>query len=279
MTEFETSTASTTKTTRRQRVTWLAVGAPLTVVALVVGSLGVVSAWSTLDGAFTETDSSTASYSRAISRLDLDLALGEAHITGGGTEGVEIRRELTWAGTEPTIDETWDGDTLRVDTECPNSFPDWFNPECSIDYTAQVPRTAGADVRTATGRIDVRDLDGEVALVSTTGTMMVDNLGGPLSARATTGDLTGSDLASPEVDTSIKSGVTDLHFTEAPDRITAEATTGQIIIEVPRDDGPYRVDVQTTTGEQRVDVATDPDADRVIGVQTTTGDVHVRYAA
>ncbi|SNR75004.1 Putative adhesin [Haloechinothrix alba] len=273
-----TARASTTAH-RRWRAVWFTAGGLLTVAALLLGSLGVVSAWAVVERPFTETETSSETYSRAAAHLDLEIERGQAHVTGNDADRVEVQRELTWSNSRPTVDETWVGDTLRVRTECTNSFPRWIAEACSIGYSARLPRAAAADIRATTGSIDVRALDGELTLTSMTGPITVDDTAGSLTARTNTGDITGSNLGSAEVDTKVSTGDTELRFAEEPRRVSAVATTGSVTIEVPRGVDPYQVDVHTSTGDQRVDIAQDPRAARFIDVRTTTGDVHVRYSS
>lgn len=275
MNEPETATMSA-----RGRRVWLGVGAVLTVAALLLGGMGVVSAgWSAFQSTATETRSE--SYARPVSRVEVGSVLGSVSLSGTDSHGIDVRRELTWSGPEPEVGETWADDTFAVETVCPDRFPQWVSRVCSVDYSAQVPADTDVEVNTTTAPIDMRGFGGELALTSTTGPITVDDAVGPLSAGATTGDITGTDLRSARVDAQVRTGDLELSFTEPPDRVTATSTTGEVTIEVPRADGPYRVDVQTSTGEQRVDVAQDPDAepDRRIDVTSTTGDVHIRYAS
>lgn len=264
----------------RFRHAWMAAGVMLTMIALIAGSLGVVTVWAVVRGADTKHDITSQSYPRAPARVEVENgARGTVSIAGRDTDRLDVERDLTWSRAEPSVDETWVGDTFRVDTECPNPRLMWVSHRCSVDYEAAVPRDAAADVHSPTGSIDVRDVGGGVALTSTTGDIIVDDVAGPLSAQVTTGEITGANLDSTRAAAETTTGDITLGFTASPERVEAVATTGDVIIEVPNSDDPYRVDVQSKTGEQHVEVSQDPEAERVIDVTISTGDVHIRYAS
>ncbi|PSL02127.1 putative adhesin [Haloactinopolyspora alba] len=259
------------------RRVWLVTGAVLAAAALVIGVTGIVAA---LQRTSTETRYASQTYPRSAAHVQVDVDRGKVTIAGGDAGRVETQHARRWSGGEPSVDETWSGDTLRVDGRCPDSLLSWIGQVCSVEYAAQVPRDAGADVGSTTGSIEVGQLGGQLGLSATTGSITVEDVSGPLTARATTGDITGSGLRSDRVDAEVSTGDVTLRFAEPPERLTAAARTGDVTIEVPRSGGPYRVDARTNTGEQQVDVAQDPDAapERTIDVTTSTGDIHVRYA-
>jgi DUF4097 and DUF4098 domain-containing protein YvlB len=74
-------------------------------------------------------------------------------------------------------------------------------------------------------------------------------------------------------------GGVDLRFAQAPDQVQANTTNGSVTVRLP-DTEAYRVDAQTVNG--RVDtqnVATDPDSQHTITVETVNGGVTVEHAA
>ncbi len=272
-------TSPVTMSASARRV-WLGLGVVITMSALLFGGMGVISVgWAALQRASVETSSENHSYAGKASNVEVQSARGMIVLTGTDSDGIDTSHELTWSGPEPDVDEAMVGETFTVDVGCPEPFPQWISHVCSVDYTAQIPADADVDVSTTTAPIEVRDVDGGLALMSTTGPLTVDAASGPLRAHVTTGDIIGSGLRSAQVDAEVVTGSVALSFTTPPERVLAMVTTGDVTIEVPRTGGPYRVEVDTTTGEQHVDVAQDPEAepDRVIDVTTTTGDVHVRY--
>lgn len=269
----------TTPARARHRRVWLAVGTVLTAAVLLTGAVGVLGAVGVTapsDAPHTERESRT--YPRPAARVEMSMASGTTRVVGGDTARVEVERELTWSGDRPRVDETWHGDTLRVETQCRDPFPRWAWDGCEVDYTAAVPHDAAVDVRTDTGAIDARGLGGELALRSLTGSISVEDASGSLSAETSTGEIAGSGLRSPRAQAGVTTGTIDLRFAEPPDRVVASATTGTVHIKVPRG-GSYRVEVSTTTGARDVQVVQDPAAERTIEVTTTTGDVHVGYGS
>jgi hypothetical protein len=70
----------------------------------------------------------------------------------------------------------------------------------------------------------------------------------------------------------------ELTFAAAPQQLTAKTGSGDVDIAVP-DDDTYQVVVETSVGDTEIRVRQDPGATRTIGVQTSRGDVRIRYAS
>lgn len=245
------------KSSSRVRAGWRIVGVVLTAAAL---AFGTITAWATASRTSVATETQRHGYPRTAHRVEADVALGSVTLTAGEPEQVQLDRELHWSHTKPTTTQGWTGDgTFRVTAACPNSFPPWINQVCSVEHAIRVPPDVAAEVTTTTADIEVREL------------------GGPLRLSSSTGAITGSGLRSAHVDARLSVGDLHLSFAEPPERVTVAATAGTITIEVPRGES-YRVPLDATAGDHKVDVVQDPAATRVIEVNTTSTDVHVRYA-
>lgn len=275
----------------RRRAAWLVAGGVFTVLALLAGiAVAGSSIWAAVplsapsspraapqSSTETETETEHQRYPRAAEQLDLEVPVGDVSIVAGSPERVEIERTLRWSGERPAIAETWSGDTLRIVVDCPGGGPQ-RGAECKVDQVVQAPPEAGAAVDTAAGAIDVRDIHGELSLSTAAGAITLAGVSGSLSVSSAAGNITGSDLRSPRVEARLQAGTANLRFAAAPEHVTVEATAGSVTIEVPPGDA-YQVRITTTVGAQQVDVVQDPDADRVIEVRTTVGEVRIRYAA
>lgn len=270
-----TRTTTPTPTASRPRPTaWLVVGLILTAVSVLAASV-IIYTWSARLSPETETEHQ--SHTRPVTRIVFDAAGGDLVLMPGPPGQVSFDRRLEWSDSRPTIRETWDGETFHLTARCPdNPVRLGVSPVCSAAYTMDVPAGVTVEVHNASGRTEVRDLQGEVRVSETDGSITVAGLAGPLVLRTTSGDIAGSGLRSAEVDVQVGSGDVDLSFAAAPDELTVATVRGDLTLDVPRD-GRYQVRVETSTGSQDIDVVHDPDATRMINVRTTSGDVRIQH--
>jgi hypothetical protein len=258
----------------RLRSVWLVAGGMLTVIALVVGARAV---WMGVGRLTMDTAAQRQSYAHPVSRIEVDVD-GNLSLAAGGAGRVAVERRLEWSGPEPRIEETWVGDTLRIVARCVGSSgPLRLRPQCSVHYALEVPRDVTVDARSSSDDLQVRDLGGELRLTESSGDVTVTNATGPLWIHTTSGNVTGSGLRSMQVEARTEAGGIDLRFSTAPQRTIVTSTRGDVVLAVPADDSPYQVRSDTPIGETNVGVRQDAAAARTINVQTTRGDVDIRY--
>jgi hypothetical protein len=118
--------------------------------------------------------------------------------------------------------------------------------------------TAGADLRTDAGSIDVHELAGPVHLTSEAGAIRGSVLTGTVEARTTTGAIA-------------------LRVIEETRHLVATTEVGTIDLTVP--DATYQVDVGATLGSTDVEVADTPGAGRTLEARSELGSVHIRLAS
>ena len=250
----------TSTPTPTRHLGWRIAGITATVVvigaAIVVGPALV---WGSLQELDTTTKQSADTFHRVPTSISVDATTASIVVTATDSEEVAVERSVEWARKEPSINESWSDDALHVELECPNGIIDWFTDVCRIDYAANVPEHTPVDVHQTTGDITVEGAVSDSDLTTTTGSIKATaSTAGNTSAETTTGSI-------------------DLDYATAPDDVTASVTTGDITITVPDDGAAYRVLGETHTGERDIQVVTDPAAERVIDLNSTTGDVEVAY--
>lgn len=258
---------------------WKFASIPVTVLVIVAGVLvAQVLVWVVLQQTGTTTEHSSGTFQRVPDSVTVEGDTAEIDVVGTATDQVSVDRQVEWARTEPEITETWHGKDLDVDLVCSGSFLfGWFNDVCRVDYRAEVPSSAAIDLTATTGSLTVADVDSAVAATTTTGSVNLRGVGGDLETAATTGSIRGTGLAGEKVTAETTTGDIELAFDTAPRKLTSKLTTGDIVVTLPDDGEPYRVTGRTGTGDRDIRIATDPDADRVIDVSTTTGDVTIEY--
>jgi DUF4097 and DUF4098 domain-containing protein YvlB len=173
---------------------------------------------------------------------------------------------------KPTIDEEWDGQTLRVRVTCLTVLP----ARCAVSYVLRVPAKVSVEAHTKSGDVSVRDLAGNLRLSTKSGDVNVADSKGTLWAHTSSGDVTADGVRSGVVDAESTSGNVILAFERPPAQVSARGTSGNVEVAVPRGVA-YAVDAKTTSGNHTV-MADDPTATHKIMARTVSGNVEVSYA-
>lgn len=246
---------------------WLVIGGVFAVTLVVLGALSVAG-WLGY-----RTEIQTQSYATpGLRTIVIDIDNGDVTVTPGAADTVDVTRRLHFAFERPTVDEHWDGQTLRATTGCRSR---WIGPGCGVDYTLTVPEGVEVRARTSTGDISVRNILGELELSTSTGDISVTGARQALALHTRTGDIDATGLDSETVDASTNTGDVTLRFERAPSSVTAKASTGDIQVSVPGGQ-PYRIQADSRTGDIHIDVPRDDASRRVIEVRTGTGDIDIQ---
>lgn len=260
------------------RGSWFVFGGLLTAAVL---ALGAVLAWSVVAGTGlnAQTEQSTLASGANPETVRVEGSSAGIELTGTATDTVSGELHLSWYGDwQPAVDANWEDRTWVVDLNCRYvSTLLWFAPGCGIDYAAQFPRTSDLEVRLSSGSAVVENMTGAVDLQTESGTIDARDVAGDLVASAGSGEILSAGLTSDSVGAQTTSGSTFLEFAEPPAQVEAEATSGSIEVLVPRGEN-YRVLTNSLSGRVNVDVSTDPDAESVIDLRSTSGSITVSYA-
>jgi hypothetical protein len=252
------------------RSLWWTVGAAITVAAILIGGFTV---WNLLGRSTQHAETQQHTEWQGITRIVFaDFEDSDVSVLAGQSGEVRITRTFSWSTSKPTATEQWDGQTLQITNSCGRGQ---FWTHCAIDYTVELPANVTVEAATSAGDIAVRGITGELRLSSTSGEIDVTDVSGPLTTRSASGGLTARGLTSKTVDIENVSGDVDLRFTAAPSSAAIRATSGEVAVTVPREQGPYRVATSTTSGDQQVTVEQSPTAVYTITVNTTSGDIRV----
>jgi hypothetical protein len=258
---------------RRARFAWLTFGVIVTASTLVLGSLSA-RAW--LDGSgAASVEVRHQLYRQPIDRIELDLGNGDATLIAGPARQVDIERRLR-GHTKPTIEQTWQGNTLHIRVHCPQGrrWPP-SNDHCAAAYTLQLPVDTVVNARTTSGSLNVFGIAGDLSLTTHSGDITLSNTTGAVRVRADSGSVTGGRLRSTDVNAQLKSGAARLTFVAAPRSVTAKTASGEIDIAVP--EGRYRTHASTLSGAWKVAVISDDSATSEITAQAGSGDVKIHY--
>ncbi|MFG2716685.1 DUF4097 family beta strand repeat-containing protein [Streptomyces sp. NPDC048416] len=212
----------------------------------------------------------------AVSEVEVESGSAQITVTPGPAGRVTVDGELGWLLKRPRIDRTWEGDTLKVHTEC-DGFVDQYVHTCQVGLHLTVPAGVSLTVRSASGEIDVRDLTGPVDLRSGSGGMKLRGLKGTVAATVGSGEIEAAQLASPEADLEAGSGTVRAEFSTPPRRVSATAGSGAVSLTVP-DATRYQVLGHSDSGGRDIQNAlVDKASDRILDVTSGSGSVAVGY--
>jgi hypothetical protein len=224
-----------------------------------------------------QTDEQHQTYHQQVGKVELDFNAGSATLLRGQDGQVDVDQKTMWSlFAKPTVQQTWEGDTLHISVRCPDGSFLGVSDRCSADFSLRIPANVTVDARTEAGSLRVKDTTGDTKLSTTAGDIEFDNTSGKLSAQTNAGSVTGTGLRSTDVTVSMDVGSADLQFAVPPHLVDAEVSAGDLQIAVPK--APYQVQAHADSSPATVDFTPDPAATSKIIAQTHAGDVHVRYA-
>jgi hypothetical protein len=214
-----------------------------------VGESGELVTSNRRDNGDNHSDVQDVTYNKALTTLGIDVTAGDITVTGDATgDTVQIRRQRSWRGAEPVVDDRWDGTALRTTVDCDS---------CGVSFVVHVPAAVAATLTSRSGDVAVTGLRGDAVLTSASG------------------DIKARDLAAGTVTGKTSSGDVDLDLSTAPTTASATTSAGDVLVAVPGD-VTYRVETATSAGDKRVSVRTDPSAPHAIVARSSAGDVTVR---
>jgi len=198
-------------------------------------------------------------------RIELSATASDVEIRPGDDSRIHIEAiQRGGSRGDYRIDVVPSGDTVRV-TETSNSFFCFF---CSrgVSYRILVPAGAQADIRTASGEINVEGLSGAVLLSSVSGSVRAGDLTGGLTVSTTSGEVQLNDIAG-KLDVGSISGDVKLEDGKV-DGATVNTTSGEVDLDgvagalkvtsvsgdiKVREGHDGRIELSTTSGEIEYD--------------------------
>jgi hypothetical protein len=210
------------------------------------------------------------SYTRNITNLDISIESGNIEVRVGQPGQVVLERHLKWSEEKPAYSETWDGEQLRITSDCPEN-----QRHCSLGYVVYVPAGVELTAKTDVGKIDVEGVEGDIRLSTSSGNVDATGTKGDVWSRVSNGNIS-IEGQSPKVDLQASSGNIDLRFSAAPSAVKAKTASGNIEVIVPFGDA-YAVRANTDSGRRTVSVQQDSAANRSIDIKVSSGNVTVQH--
>ncbi|MFF2197917.1 hypothetical protein [Streptomyces sp. NPDC058157] len=252
---------------RAQRVAWYTAAALSAVLVLAAAGWQVRADAGARSGVATG-----GSAGRAVTALEVAGGEADVTVTPRGDRQVGYRAELRWTFKEPSVEESWLGDTLKLTAHCPGEdLGVTGGAGCSVRLAVTVPADIPVRVSGGSGRVTVSGLGGTVDADLGSGALVLADLRGPLRARVGSGTLDASGLAVPQADVRADSGAAKLAFAAPPDRVAGHVGAGRLEITLPTATG-YRVTCRAGAGRcEAEDALRDPAAGRTLDLEAGAG--------
>ena len=209
-----------------------------------------------------------------VRRVDARVA-GTLRVLPARAGEVTLQRRQSWSFAAPRTSEELQGDTLVLRGNCALAFGPGIG--CSIDYDLRVPPGTVVRAHSHAGDVEVAGLGAAAQLESAAGDVRLSGGVGDVELRSSAGDVVASEHAGGRAEAETAAGDVRLSFSLAPERVLAESSAGDVVVEVPGDGGSYRVEASSSAGDTDVEVDRDLAAARSIDARSSAGDVRVRY--
>ena len=173
----------------------------------------------------------TVQLDHPVGAVRLDVPAGSVVVRPGAEGSVRLRAHLAWSLSEPKLKRSWAGDTLVVSVA--ESFTGLEDLSPSVWLELDIPPGTAVSAELGSATIDVGHVRGALHLDSDSGAMTIADTQGDLWLHSASGSISGSGLASQDVDARTVAGPVRLTFTAAPQRVTAQVGDAQVAIVVP----------------------------------------------
>jgi len=178
--------------------------------------------------------------------------------TSGSQANVKVTRHFWNASSPPEVRLVPTGDVLVVEA------PD--NSGGYNDYVVALPAAMGADVRSASGSVNVSGLSGPVHLVTSSGAIDVGEVRGATSVSSTSGSI---HMSNAPADLSVSSTSGSIYGTGLSQVSSARSTSGSINLT-----GDFASNAQIGSTSGSVMLGFTPNASVHIDAASLSGDVH-----
>jgi len=208
-----------------------------------------------------------------VTDLVFDLENSAVNIIGGAT-GTVVEMSVTTGLLAGDVIVEQSGGTLRLEQRCPLVIG-WG---CRAFLAVTLPSGVGVSGSTSNGVITAESLDEPISVTTSNGAIHVVDVSASAALRTSNGAILAAGLAAPDVEASTSNGRVQLEFAAAPNSVRATSSNGAIVVILPDESPDYAVNTSTSNGSVSTEVRTDPAAPASIDVETSNGDITVKYA-
>lgn len=199
---------------------------------------------------------------------------GTIEVTGADTDEVRVWSRVSRGLVAPSHRIEVEGDRLVVHSDCPVVL----NDHCDVDHELTVPNDLEVVVRSSNGDVRLTDLDGAASVRTQHGDVDLTRLAGALRVEGDMGTVRATQITSPTAEVAVDHGRIELAFDATPTRVSITSSFGDVLVTVPDEPGSFAVTTTTRFGDVRNGLRTDASSGSSIAVDSSFGDVDLRYA-
>jgi hypothetical protein len=146
---------------------------------------------------------------------------------------------------------------------------------CSVTYTVDLPPRVAVSGGTSSGGISLAGV-GDVDVTTASGAVDLDDVDGTVEVRTTNGRINGRGLKGESIGARTSNGAIDLGLS-TPQDVRAKTSNGAVSVTVP--DGRYKVSSKTSNGKKNIGLRNDPAGDHTLDLETSNGSITVKKAS
>jgi hypothetical protein len=213
-------------------------------------------------------------FTGALAAVSIHVASGSVTVDRTAAPRTVVASSGSRGLQEPTDVERVTGGSLVIRSDCGSVV---LSNNCHRNYVVRVSPDVAVTIDTGQGNVVVSAMRGPLALHTGEGDVSVRGDVGTLSATTGQGNVSGADLRAPSVDVQSGQGDVDLGFALPPTRVVASSSQGNVSVVLPRGAASYQVHASSGQGAVSNTVAENSVSRRQIRVDSSQGDVTVRY--
>jgi hypothetical protein len=242
-----------------------------TLVLLTAGLAGLAGCASAFGSGPAHSVRQTQRYSRAITRIDLQVGAGSITLSPGKGKRTTVTRRLEWSRKRPGVTQSWTGTTLHIAATCPDQG------QCAVNYTITLPVAVAVQAHTGAGNVTISRLASDISVTDNAGNVRLAGVSGAVRVTSQAGNVTGIRLRSGSASVRGQAGKISLRFTVVPGTVSAITAAGPVLLTVPSaGDAGYHVAAHTNAGQRHVSVHLNSRSRHSLVARTNAGNVTVR---
>jgi DUF4097 and DUF4098 domain-containing protein YvlB len=248
---------------------------PIRVVAGVAATVVLVAGAASAVGFFMISNGTErVNFSEPVTRVEVTVGAGDVKVrTAAAGQGTSVTSRTSSSFRTAHHSESVTNGVLAVKGTCRGSMV--VSDFCSVNFEISVQAGTSVKVDTSSGDVSVLGTGAPVTVLTRAGDIHLDRTGAPARAKTNSGDVKGLLLAGGDVSAATNAGNVKLEFATSPTRVKASTNTGDVDVLVPNDQTVYRIDADVNVGDRRLDVPTASNAERVMILKSSAGDIHV----
>lgn len=214
-------------------------------------------------------NNASTSYPAPATQIDLKVSSGKVRLVASPLQSIDLKQTNNFVLRSPQVETKFENGRLEVTQECAS-----LNlGRCDSTFELAVPANVAVNVEG--GDVDATSLRGELTVKQEGGKFEGNELFGKLDLTSTSGAIELKKITSLEYKAQTTTGKITVDATAQPNNVDLKTESGAISLRLPERPAPYKIDAASGTGKLTLDLKNTPDAQRIVKVQSDSGDINV----